>query len=182
MENMVHTSYDGNNAVHALCMLGNSGYSHTFLILTTDHMGRVIIRIRPYTENCWVAYMAPTTPWRWKPLAETCRGRIWNVLIKIYYFLEHLLVISRQIYIVQYSNVRECYFTRKWLSRCQISLRLSDNAFLRKFVSNFPSCYFSLILSRYAGHLQPLRNFNNEWFFTSVLLMIATIILIKSLD
>jgi hypothetical protein len=63
---------------------------------TTDHTGPVTIRTRPNTEHCWLAYKAPTTPWRWQPFAETCRGRIWNVLIKIYYFLEHLLVISQR--------------------------------------------------------------------------------------
>jgi hypothetical protein len=37
----------------------------------------------PTTQNiAWVAYKAPTTPWRWQPFAETCRGRIWNALIK----------------------------------------------------------------------------------------------------
>jgi hypothetical protein len=41
-----------------------------------------------------VAYQALTTPWGWQPYAKTCRGRKknWNVLIKIHYFLEHLLV------------------------------------------------------------------------------------------
>jgi hypothetical protein len=41
---------------------------------------------------------APTTPWRWQPFAETCRGRIWNALIKIHYFLEQMLLISQRYY------------------------------------------------------------------------------------
>jgi hypothetical protein len=28
-----------------------------------------------------VAYKVLTTPWGWQPYAETCRGRVWNVLI-----------------------------------------------------------------------------------------------------
>jgi hypothetical protein len=40
---------------------------------TTGHTGQVIVI--------------------WQPYAETCRGRnIWNVLLKIHYFREHLLV------------------------------------------------------------------------------------------
>jgi hypothetical protein len=36
----------------------------------------------PITQNtAWVAYKALTTPWGWQPYAETCRGRIWNVVI-----------------------------------------------------------------------------------------------------
>jgi hypothetical protein len=48
----------------------------------------------PITQNiAWVAYQTLTTPWGWKPYAETFRsGNIRNVLIKIHYFLEHLLV------------------------------------------------------------------------------------------
>jgi hypothetical protein len=37
----------------------------------------------PITQNtAWVAYRALTTPWGWLPYAETCRGKIWNALIK----------------------------------------------------------------------------------------------------
>jgi hypothetical protein len=35
-------------------------------------------------------------PWRWQPLAETCRGKIWNTLIKSSSSLTHLLVISQR--------------------------------------------------------------------------------------
>jgi hypothetical protein len=44
----------------------------------------------------WIAYKTLTTPWRWQPFAETCRRRIWNVFIKIHYFLEHLLVVLQR--------------------------------------------------------------------------------------
>jgi hypothetical protein len=40
------------------------------------------------TLNNW----ALTTHWGWQSYAKTCRGRIWNVLIKIHYFVERLLV------------------------------------------------------------------------------------------
>jgi hypothetical protein len=43
-------------------------------------------------NTAWVAYRALTTPLGRQPYAETCRGRILNVLIKIHYFLGHLLV------------------------------------------------------------------------------------------
>jgi hypothetical protein len=37
----------------------------------------------PITQNtAWLPYRALTTPLGWQPYAETCRGRIWNVLIK----------------------------------------------------------------------------------------------------
>jgi hypothetical protein len=37
----------------------------------------------PITQKiAWVAYIALTTPWGWQPYAETCRSRIWKVLIK----------------------------------------------------------------------------------------------------
>jgi hypothetical protein len=48
------------------------------------------------TDIAWVAYKAPTTPWRWQPLAETCRGKIWNTLIKSTSSLTRLLVISQR--------------------------------------------------------------------------------------
>jgi hypothetical protein len=38
-----------------------------------------------YTHNTditSVACKAHTTPWRWQPFAETCRGKIWNTVIK----------------------------------------------------------------------------------------------------
>jgi hypothetical protein len=35
-----------------------------------------------YQNTAWIAYKALTTPWGWQPNAETCRERIWNVLIK----------------------------------------------------------------------------------------------------
>jgi hypothetical protein len=58
-------------------------YIYIYMIMTRPVWpGRVIIRIRPNTEHCWVAYKAPTTPWIWQPFAETCRGRMWNALIK----------------------------------------------------------------------------------------------------
>jgi hypothetical protein len=45
----------------------------------------------------WVGYKEITTPWGWHSYAETCRGRkIWNILIKIQYFLEHLLVFLKR--------------------------------------------------------------------------------------
>jgi hypothetical protein len=51
----------------------------------------------PTTQSiAWVAYTASTTPWRWQPFAETCRGRIWNALIKSITSLRHLLVISHK--------------------------------------------------------------------------------------
>jgi hypothetical protein len=50
------------------------------------------------TDNAWVAYKAPTPPWRWQPLAETCRGKIWNTLIKSTSSLTHLLVILQRYY------------------------------------------------------------------------------------
>jgi hypothetical protein len=73
-------------------------FAHTVVYFDfwCDYTGRTIIRIRPNTEHCWVAYKAPTTPCKWQPFVETCRGRIWNVLIKIHYFLENLLVISQR--------------------------------------------------------------------------------------
>jgi hypothetical protein len=41
----------------------------------------------------WPVPCGQLTPWGWQPYAETCWGRIWNILIKkIHYFLEHLLV------------------------------------------------------------------------------------------
>jgi hypothetical protein len=37
---------------------------------------------KPLThKTTWVAYKALTTPRGWQPYAETCRDRIWNVLI-----------------------------------------------------------------------------------------------------
>jgi hypothetical protein len=45
------------------------------------------------TDIAWVAYKAPMTPWRWQPLAETCRGKIWNTSIKSTSSLTNLLVI-----------------------------------------------------------------------------------------
>jgi hypothetical protein len=50
------------------------------------------------TDIAGVAYKAPTTPWRWQPLAETCRGKIWNTLIKFTSSLTHLLVILQRHY------------------------------------------------------------------------------------
>jgi hypothetical protein len=52
--------------------------------------------IRPHKDIAWVAYKAPTTPWRWQPLAERGRGKIWNTLIKSNSSLTHLLVILRR--------------------------------------------------------------------------------------
>jgi hypothetical protein len=54
----------------------------------------------PLTQNiAWLAYQALTTPWGWQPYGETCRGKkIWNVLIKIHYFFEHLLVFLQMLY------------------------------------------------------------------------------------
>jgi hypothetical protein len=62
----------------------------------TDHSPHTPIR-----ENiAWVAYQALTTPWEWQPYAKTCRGRkIWNVLIKILYFVQHLCLRLFQIYL-----------------------------------------------------------------------------------
>jgi hypothetical protein len=49
-------------------------------------------------DIAWVAYQSPTTPWRWQPLAETWRGKIWNALIKSTSSLTHLLVILQRYY------------------------------------------------------------------------------------
>jgi hypothetical protein len=47
-------------------------------VLWTGHNSHTSI-----TQNtAWVAYKALATPWGWQPYAETCRGRIWNVLMK----------------------------------------------------------------------------------------------------
>jgi hypothetical protein len=60
----------------------------------TEHLG---ISLSNDQQMLIPAYKAPTNPWRWQPFAETCRGRIWNVLIKkIHYFLEHLWVVSQR--------------------------------------------------------------------------------------
>jgi hypothetical protein len=64
---------------------------------TSGHTGRTITCIRPQHRHCWVAYKAPTTPWRWQQFGETCRGKkIWNTLIKPTSSLTHLLVISQR--------------------------------------------------------------------------------------
>jgi hypothetical protein len=64
-------------------------YSHTSTLSFFSGCGSCT---HSTTQNTtWVAYKALTTPWGWQPYAETCRGRIWNILIKIHYFLEHLL-------------------------------------------------------------------------------------------
>jgi hypothetical protein len=56
----------------------------------------------PVTVVAWVAYQALTTPWGWQLYTQTCRGRKkWNVLIKIHYFLEHLLVFLQTVSFVE---------------------------------------------------------------------------------
>jgi hypothetical protein len=42
--------------------------------------------------------------WGWQPYAETCRGKILNVLIKIPYFLRHLLVFSQTIQAARFNH------------------------------------------------------------------------------
>jgi hypothetical protein len=86
--------------------------------------GRIRIMIRPvwpavverqldnaqtHSIAC-VAYKAPTTPWRWQPFVETRRDRIWNALIKIHYFLEHLLVISQRYNKMLSPTIKILYF------------------------------------------------------------------------
>jgi hypothetical protein len=72
----------------------NWEFGTAFLKLRNFGGGGVVVNPPPLGTP--VAYKAPTTPWRWQPFAETCRGRIWNALIKIHYFLEHLLVILQR--------------------------------------------------------------------------------------
>jgi hypothetical protein len=77
----------------------NSSYSRHFCIFCqrTNKCSQkwwvvLLIRSRFYPDmfqstvailrGSWVAYKALMIPWGWQPYAETCRGRIWNVLIK----------------------------------------------------------------------------------------------------
>jgi hypothetical protein len=65
-------------------------YSSNFCVVGVHRLWSIYAH---NTDVTWVAYKAPMTPWRWHPLAETCRGKIWNTLIKSTSFLMHLLVI-----------------------------------------------------------------------------------------
>jgi hypothetical protein len=92
---------------------------------TTGHRGRVITRKRPYTNHCSVAYKAPTTPWRWQPFAETCRGRIWNVLIKIHYVLVgHFTTIDFLLFIYEHYSKRRGAHSLRHLTAQNFSTEL----------------------------------------------------------
>jgi hypothetical protein len=87
-------------------------------------------RHRSITQNiAWVAYQVLTTPWRWQPCAEKCRGRkIWNVLIKIHCFLEHLLVFLQTVLHDPRFNYQDNFysFLRMNLPCDYASLRISS--------------------------------------------------------
>jgi hypothetical protein len=58
----------------------------------------------PITQNTtWVAYKALTTPWGWQSYAETCRGRIWKVLI-----IKHPLLPTAFVGLFTYKTSQSC--------------------------------------------------------------------------
>jgi hypothetical protein len=59
-------------------------------------------------------------PWRWQPLSETCRGKIWNTLIKSTSSLTHLLVILKTTLKDAQSNNQDIFGLFYWKRLSQL--------------------------------------------------------------
>jgi hypothetical protein len=130
-----HVSANGyhfQGVVDALYKLHKQCSVYGRISTTTDHTGRVIICIRPYPEHYLSSLdKTATKPWKWQPFVETCQGRIWNALIKIHYYLEHLLAILQRYYAVVDRGVFNTvqYSTLAWDERHTIPRRSGPTSF-----------------------------------------------------
>jgi hypothetical protein len=51
---------------------------------TTGHTGQIVIHIHPQHRYCLSSFWGNTTLWWWQWISETCWGKIWNVINKLY--------------------------------------------------------------------------------------------------
>jgi hypothetical protein len=117
----------------------------------------------PITQNiAWVAYQALTTPWEWQPYAKTFRSRkIWNVLIKIHYFLEHLFVFYKRYYKMLGSTIkalaycfRKCVWYRRKVNHLPMNLTGRKNRPVKinlTFLLRYTNCQNMYLMCQECG-------------------------------